>query len=975
MSNIDNAEKNLKTLLKDVRADLASIESEEDAKVKIINRIFNECLGWSFTQFSLENKHDCGYSDYVMKVAETPSLIVEAKRIGILGIESAVQDKHRTLKISGTSLKQSTDGIHQAFSYASEAGIPIAVVTDGIRWIIFKTWIQGTSYKEKEAFVFPSLEALENSFSVFYELLAYDHFVKKTYNLLFDGIHNSRQNLSLPLKAPIEADEIKLLQKSPIAFDLEKIFNGFFTHLIGDNNAEMMTECFVESNESRIADYSLEKITNSILSNIPINNSQVGSELSELIEGNVQAELPSESDMSVFIVGPTGSGKTTYIGRFFSKILPASTRRNCLIASINCLDATGDDGTSIGWITESIISSLEKSLFQDGYPEYNDLQGMYFGNYQRMSSGYLKKIYENDRNEFDRKFAEFLESEVKNNREGYLDSLLIFTIRNRKKLPIIILDNTDEFTLEFKIKIYQLCNAYRRKAKNCMLIFPVTDKSAWSFSKTDIFTIHQSRSFFLPTPSPREVFRKRIDFLSKKLVSANEIEKKAYLTKNGIRIEFKDINKFAQVLEEVFVENNFTAKTLGELTNYNIRSIMNLSKRIITSPVMRIEDLVTSYVTTEPINYKKFIDALIRGDYEAYKTSTGDDFGIICTFRVNSEKIHSPLLILRTLALLKITKLTGRDVEERHLTVHSLIQYFDALGVDMIDMQRCLAEMVFLRLVEPYDPSTSALGDSQKLAITYKGIAHYDLSTKNKVYFYQMALTTGMTDPEVVHAIRTRSNSNHSFSENAQFIRRKFAEYLIAEDAKFISSDQEKEQFECQRELIRDIKSFSVDKNEATLDSITKLYGTKLIGEVTRYDAEKDYGFIFIKEVSQDVYFRLASLGVNLAPSLGGIIYDHDIVYCTLGHGPKGVVVKSIEGFVDEKNAISQDRCVIKNYNSTRGYGFVYVGSSSNEAFFHKTAFPLSFHGHLKPGLEFEAEIRLKSDGKFQVRRCVRLLK
>lgn len=94
-------------------------------------------------------------------------------------------------------------------------------------------------------------------------------------------------------------------------------------------------------------------------------------------------------------------------------------------------------------------------------------------------------------------------------------------------------------------------------------MFPVTDKSAWSFSKTDIFTIHQSRSFFLPTPSPREVFRKRIDFLNKKLVIADLSEKKEYLSKKGIRIELKDISKFAQVLEDVFVENNFTAKTLG----------------------------------------------------------------------------------------------------------------------------------------------------------------------------------------------------------------------------------------------------------------------------------------------------------------------------------------------------------------------------------------------------------------------------
>jgi predicted type IV restriction endonuclease len=183
VSNIDNAEQKLKTLVQDVKDDLTAIESEEDAKVKIVNRIFNECLGWSFTKFTCENKHDCGYSDYIMKVGGEPSLVVEAKRIGILGIETAVLNKYRTLKISGASLKPSMPGIQQAFSYASEAGIPISVVTDGITWIIFKTWVQGSGYKEKEAFVFPSLEAIENSFGTFYELLAYEHFINKTYNV------------------------------------------------------------------------------------------------------------------------------------------------------------------------------------------------------------------------------------------------------------------------------------------------------------------------------------------------------------------------------------------------------------------------------------------------------------------------------------------------------------------------------------------------------------------------------------------------------------------------------------------------------------------------------------------------------------------------------------------------------------------------------------------------------------------------
>ncbi|WP_257220841.1 hypothetical protein [Acinetobacter sp. YH12218] len=81
MASIDVSEEKLKILLKEVRQDIQTIVSEEDAKVKIINRIFHECLGWSFTQFSCENNHENGFSDYILKINGEPSLVVEAKRI------------------------------------------------------------------------------------------------------------------------------------------------------------------------------------------------------------------------------------------------------------------------------------------------------------------------------------------------------------------------------------------------------------------------------------------------------------------------------------------------------------------------------------------------------------------------------------------------------------------------------------------------------------------------------------------------------------------------------------------------------------------------------------------------------------------------------------------------------------------------------------------------------------------------------
>ncbi|BBF78559.1 type I restriction endonuclease [Acinetobacter ursingii] len=970
MVSIDVGEEKLKSLIKEVREDIQTIVSEEDAKVKIINRIFHECLGWSFTQFSCENNHENGFSDYILKINGEPSLVVEAKRIGILGVESAITDKYRTLKISGSVLKPSTEGIKQAHSYASEAGIPITVLTDGITWIIFKTWVKG-GYREKEAFVFSSLEAIENSFSVFYELLSYEHFNNKTYNTLFDQVHNNREQLTLPLVAALETHEINILQKSPISFDLEKIFNGFFTQLIGDENSEIMKECFVESNESQIADYSLEKITQSVLNNLPQDQSHLESELSSLIQGNVEAQIPADSDLSVFIVGPTGSGKTTYIDRFFSKILPKSTREECLTININCLDASGDEVNVISWMRESIISALEQKLFIENFPVYNDLKGMYFSDYRRMSSGYLKKIYENDKSLFDEKFASFLEKEVQENREGYLEKLLHFSIHNRRKLPIVIVDNTDEFTLEFKIQVFQLCNAYRRKVKLCMLMFPVTDKSAWSFSKTDIFTIHQSRSFFLPTPAPREVFRKRIEYLNKKLIKADISERKEYLSSKGIRIALNDISNFAKVLEDVFVENNFTAKTLGELTNYNIRSIMNLSKRIITSPVMKIEDLITSFVTTEPINYTKFIDALLRGDYEAYKSSTGEDFGVISTFKVNSTRSHSPLLNLRILALLRVKKFNGRDVEERHLTVQSFTNYFEALGVDSIDIELCLKDLVMMRLVEPYDPSTSVLSDSQKLAITYKGLAHYELSTKNPVYFYQMAITTGISDPEVASDIRSYYKSDKFFSDKTSYIRRKFAEYLIYEDKKYLVEVHDKDQFECQRELTKDIISFSIDRNSCRpiQDNYSNFIGKRLVGRVRNYDQEKDYGVISIPEINDEFSLKFSRLDSNQVDC----VYSGDDIYCSIGRSDRGLHIKTIDGFVDSINNLQVEKCSIKIYKPERGYGFAFIGTTSNEAFFHKTAFPSNFYDYLTNGLDFEAEIRLNDNGKYQVRRCLAL--
>jgi len=111
MINVNQAEAKLKEIHNDILGNLDKIKSEEDSKIQIINRVFNEVLDWPYPDFLAENKHENGFSDYILTLGDSPVLLIEAKRTGIISVSTAIKNKIRHLKISGSSLKTAMDGI------------------------------------------------------------------------------------------------------------------------------------------------------------------------------------------------------------------------------------------------------------------------------------------------------------------------------------------------------------------------------------------------------------------------------------------------------------------------------------------------------------------------------------------------------------------------------------------------------------------------------------------------------------------------------------------------------------------------------------------------------------------------------------------------------------------------------------------------------------------------------------------------
>src|SRR5207253_6230554 len=133
-------------------------------------------------------------------------------------------------------------------------------------------------------------------------------------------------------------------------------------------------------------------------------------------------------------------GKSTFLERFFRTTLPTNIRERCVVINVNALDATGDAATSLAWFTNNIISSIEQQLYSKGFPEWEQLLGLYFRDYVRRSEGVDAELYKQDKDAFRRKFGEYMDDQVEKDREGYLKRLLIDIVENRKRLPIFVVD-------------------------------------------------------------------------------------------------------------------------------------------------------------------------------------------------------------------------------------------------------------------------------------------------------------------------------------------------------------------------------------------------------------------------------------------------------------------------------------------------------------------------------------------------------
>ena len=554
--SIDEAFSTATALFSEFESHLHEIETEQDARLQIINRILTEVLGWPFRDIRTEPHSDSGYTDYLISSSGTRCFVVEAKRVGHLLVDT-LNPKFSQYKVGGAAISSAFPGVQQAVKYCVDHGVNYAALTNGLSWIAFQPFpANGQSYKERQAFVFPDLQSIRDNFSTFYDLFSRSGVSEKTYSLHFakaDGLSVAEFE---PLAAVNRAEDLRLIPKSSLASDLEPIFREFFGSLSSETDRDMLLECFVETRESHLADANLEKIVRNIAGSIEAIESSTG----DLLAHEIAGAVATGRGESVLIVGNKGAGKSTFIERFFEIVLASEIRKKCLVIRIDLLEPEGDTQSINAWLNNKIRQTIEQALFADGHPSFEELQGLYWRDYQRWMVGQYRPLYDADKQAFKIKFGDFLNDKIEIDVHGYIIRLLEDAVNNRKLLPCLIFDNADHHSQEFQDAVFQFSQSLQKAVPFTFVVMPITDRSLWRLSKSGPFQTYAAKMFYLPVPSPKEVLERRIEFIQRKISESKD--PREYFVGRGIRLNVENIRAFAASLEELFIREEFVARRI-----------------------------------------------------------------------------------------------------------------------------------------------------------------------------------------------------------------------------------------------------------------------------------------------------------------------------------------------------------------------------------------------------------------------------
>lgn len=550
--------------------------NEATTRLKLIDRILFELLGWSHDDVSVEERvsedGSTTFADYIVRTAGS-AFLIEAKKVGTTFVDVP---NVRRRRLTGALLEGPTgNAIVQARDYCRKKSIAFAVVTNGAQWIVFPaTRTDQVTFADSSAVIFNSLKsALVDDHAEFLHLLSRDEVIAGS--LETEILGRSEDQFGERRLKNFFTSRVTPHARNPLFPLIEDAVVTAFTDSIVDSSPDLLEKCYVQTPERIRFDQQINMYISRrqpVFAQRPIRpmHRKDATELQETIERAHSAARP----IAILVLGSVGAGKTTFLhytrdissAQFFQKSEAGPYPHWIYVDFRNLVP-----GENIAqFIYRTIRDYANNDWFLSNFEQC--IRPAYRDQIRALRDGPLKLL--SDPAKIDERIADFLLEQTRHS--DYLDRLLAYAA---SKAPIfLVIDNVDQFEStqqQADIFLESIAIAHKNRLNLVLSLRESTFVRHRSGPTFDAFDFHP---ITIDPPAIPAVLSRRF-FLVKHLLNGKA---GSFVAENGMRVEMSDLSIIADMTSSSVLGTN-VGRIIDVLATSDVRLALRMTREFLES--------------------------------------------------------------------------------------------------------------------------------------------------------------------------------------------------------------------------------------------------------------------------------------------------------------------------------------------------------------------------------------------------------
>lgn len=699
--------------------------NEADTRAKIIDPVLTRSLNWQQEDIFREEYANPGYVDYVLKIGEKNVLIIEAKREGFSFKLPITFGNVRDYTLGGILSKEKNiaETINQARRYCNDKGVRFGAITNGDQFIIFEAQKFGRDWSEANCKVFYNFDDIRRHFMDFWNLLSKDAIESGS---LVNGL--SKGSKELNFIKPVDEVRFKneLEPRNELYSYMIPIINHTFREITEAKDIDMLRQCYVIEND-------FEELSQSLKGHLKLNRRK--SEPKEIKQGEENAgifhtdfyekmELLGKKPaipVICLLLGRIGSGKTTFVFRFFNLVLDEAERKKVLWFYVDFRTAPTDKQSIRKHILDNILEQFKAK-------------------YGKLLKDYLLKL----RMETVQATSDDL-------------AKLFLLLHYEGYIPSLVVDNVDQHIVEsptYHESVFLEANSLTKEFQT-ITIMTLREESFYSSSTAGVFNAYYIEQYRIMPPDFRKIVLNRLNYILTILDLPNEELQQLLEVNLNFEPQILTIKGFLNSIKFTLTHraNKSVSKFISQTSGGNMRRALELFASFLVSGNTKVREIVEAknkdgsfYIIAE----HQFVKSIVLGNYRYYSKNSY----LMNIFDLDQKLCQSHFLRLKLLNYAEDQIAVDSPYGGGYVSINRVSQEAGDIYISREAIEDALLQLAKYGLILLNTRSVTDLNGAAYYRITECGTYFLHVLITRFSYIDLVLANTPIADPDVALKIR-----------------------------------------------------------------------------------------------------------------------------------------------------------------------------------------------------------------------------